>query len=222
MVRTEVVQLKTIKGLAYKQKLTAGGAGIAILTQNERAAFTINKRDGSTTPYGKVDASVFSDAVVKEAVELTKGLPFRRLGAITKVYADNHCDETSVSEEVEDVKVEIDVMASVEYKEFISAYTDKNNKFSYQLMNKDLMQFASKSSVVSKMLAEKADVESIVRYVVKSKAADLARNKGMDDDMLIAFIEMFDSMNTRSAFKELRAFLRGKMSRKKGQKTSKV
>ena len=201
--------------MAYKQKLNAGGAGIAIMTPDDRAAFTINKRDGSTTPYGKVDPAVFTEAVVKEALELTKGLPFRRLGTITKVYADCHCDESSVDNETEDVKIEIDIMASVEYKEFIAQYTDKKGRFSYQLMNKDLMQFAAKSSVVTKMLAEKADVEAIVKYIVKSKAADLARNKGMGDEMLAAFIEMFDSMNTRSAFKELRAFLRGKMSRKK-------
>jgi len=215
MVRTETIQLKTINGIAYKQKLTAGGAGLAILTPDSRAAFTINKRDGSCVPYGKVEASIFTDTVVGEALELTKGLSFKRLGTITKVYSDKHCDEGSIEDEAGDVKVEIDVMASVEYSEFIAQYTDKNGKFSYQLMNKDLMQFAAKSSVVGKMLAEKADVETIVRYTVKSRAADLARNKGMGDDMLVAFIEMFDSMNTRSAFKELRSYLRGKMSRKK-------
>jgi hypothetical protein len=215
MVRTETVKLTSIKGIAYKQKLTAGGAGIVILTPGDRAAFTINKRDGSSAPYGKVDTSAFSEAVVKEAIDLTKGLPFRRLGTITKVYDDTHCDETSADEETEDIKAEIDVMASTEYKEFVAQYTDKNGSFSYQLMNKDLMQFSAKSSVVQKMLAEKASVESIVKYVVKSKAADLSRNKGMDDEMLDAFIDMLDSMNTRSAFKELRAFLRGKMSRKK-------
>lgn len=215
MVRTEAVKLTKLRGLAYKQKLTAGGAGIAILTPKERAAFTINKRDGSATPYGKVDETVFTDEVVKEAIELTKGLSFKRLGAIKKVHADSHCDETSVDEETDDLKVEIDVMASIEYRKFIEHYTDKNGKFSYQLMNKDLIQFASKSSVITKMLAEKTDVEAIVKYAVNSKAADLARNKGMDEDLLTAFIEMFDSMNTRSAFKELRAHLRGKMRRKK-------
>ena len=133
----------------------------------------------------------------------------------TEKGASSHCDETSIDGEAEDVKVEIDVMASVEYQKFITQYTDKNDNFSYQLMNKDLMQFSAKSSVATKMLAEKTDVETIVKYVVNSKAAELARTKGMDEEMLTAFIEIFDSMNTRSAFKELRAYLRGKMSRKK-------
>ena len=37
----------------------------------------------------------------------------------------------------------------------------------------------------------------------------------MDEEMLTAFIDTFDSMNTRSAFKELNAYLRGKMGKSK-------
>jgi len=215
MIRTEIVQVASIKGIAFKQKLTSGGAGITLMTPDDRASYTINKRDGSFVPYGPVNSGLFTDAVVNEAIELTRGLPYKRLGAVAKVYADSHCDEGSVEHETDDVKIEIDVIASAEYKEFLSRYTDKKGRFSYQLMNKDLMQFASKSSVVSRMLSEKADVDDIVKYVVKSKAADVCRNKGMGDEMLVAFIETFDSMDTRSAFKELRAYLRDKLSRKK-------
>ena len=215
MIRTEAIKMTSIKGLAFKQKLQAGGAGLTIMTPDDKAVYTINKRDGACVPFGKVNGDVFMQAAIDEALELTKGLPYRRLGAITKVYADDRCDEGSVDLETDDDKVEIDVIASAEYREFIAQYTDKNGKFSYQLMNKELMQFAAKSSVVSKKLAEKEAVAGIVRYIVKSKAADLARNRGMDENMLTAFIDTFDSMNTRSAFKELNAYLRGKMSRKK-------
>jgi len=215
MIRTDTVQMTSVKGLAFKQKLTAGGAGITIMTPIDKAVFTINKRDGSCVPYGKVTTEIFTKTVVAEALELTKGLPYRRLGAITKVYDDIHSDETSVELETEDEKAAIDVLASLEYQEFITRYMDKYGKFSYQLMNKDLMQFAARSSVVKRMLAEKNSVDKIVRYIVKSKAADLATGRGMKDDMLTAFIDTFDSMNTRSAFKELRAYLRSKMSRAK-------
>ena len=217
MIRTESVQLTSIKGLAFKQKLTAGGAGITIMTPLDKAVFTINKRDGSCVPYGIADTETFNKTVITEALELTKGLPYRRLGVITKVYDDIHSDETSIELETEDEKVEIDVVASTEYKEFIAQYTDKNGRFSYQLMNKELMQFAARSSVVKKMLAEKNSADKIVKYIVKSKAADLSHNKGMDDGMLTAFIDTFDSMNTRSAFKELKAYLRSKMSRPKNK-----
>ena len=215
MIRTETVRLTSINAIAFKQKLIAGGSGITIMTPEETAMFTINKRDGSCVPYGKVNAELFNVAIAGEVLELTRNLPYRRLGSITKVYGDSHCDEGSVELETEDPKAEIDVVSSAEYAAFASKYTDKNGRFSYQLMNKDLMQFASKSQVVSKMISEKAAVESIVKYIVKSKAADLCRNKGMDDKMLIVFIETLDSMDTRSAFKELRAYLRDKLKRKK-------
>jgi len=207
------VQVKSIKGVAYKQKLGSGGAGITIVTPDDKAVFTINKRDGSCVPYGQVNAEVFTGAVIDEILELTRSMSYKRLGAVSKVYEDNHCDETSAELELDDAKVEMDVVASKEYKAFIDAYTDKNGKFSYQLMNKGLMQFASRSSVARRLLSERSDVEDIVKYIIKSKAADLSRNKGMDDEMLNVFIETFDSMDTRSAFKELRAYLRGKMSR---------
>jgi hypothetical protein len=215
MIRTDTVRIASINGLAYKQKLAAGGAGVTIITPDDKAVFTINKRDGSHTPYGKVNAEVFTKKVVEEALALTRGLPYKRLGGVDKVYADAHSDETPVELETEDAKVEIDVVASAEYKEFIAQYTDKNGKFSYQVMNKDLIQFASKSAKVSQMLAEKSDVDAIVKYVVNSKAADLTHGKGMDDEVLDAFIDTFDSMDTRSAFKELRSHLRGKLSRNK-------
>jgi hypothetical protein len=214
MIRTETVQITSIKGIAYKQKLTSGGAGITIITPDDKAVFTVNKRDGTCAPYGTV-SDLFTEAVISEALELTRGLPYKRFGAISKVYPDSHCDESPVELETDDEKIEIDVVSSAEYKEFLSKYTDKRGRFSYQLMNKDLMQFASKSRIVSKKLAEKADVDEIVKYVVKSKAADLCRNKGMSDEMLAVFIDTFDSMDTRSAFKELRAYLRGKLSRRK-------
>jgi len=77
------------------------------------------------------------------------------------------------------------------------------------------MQFAARSGVVSKKLAEKEDTELIVRYVVRSKAAALSKRKEMDDDTLTAFIETIDSICTRSAFKELNAYLRERLSRRK-------
>ena len=214
MIRTETVLIPSIRGVAFKQKLASGGAGITIITPDDRAVFTINKRDGTCVPYGQVNSEVFSQSIIDETLELTRGLPYKRLGVVSKVYEDNHCDEGSIEQEVEDARIEIDVVASAEYKAFLSKYTDKKDKFSYQLMNKDLMQFAAKSSIVRKMLAEKAEVDDLVRYIIKSKAADLSRNKGMDNETLNVFIDTFDSMDTRSAFKELRAYLRGKMSRK--------
>ena len=215
MIRTEAVKTTVIAGMAFKQKLQSGGAGITIVTPDDRAAFTINKRDGSCVPFGKVDTNVFTQAVTDEVLELTKGLPYRRLGKLTKVHKDVSFEETTALHESEDEKTDIDVITSAEYAAFIEKFSDKKGRFSHQLMNKELMQLASKSGVVSKKIADKLDTDVIIRYIVRRKAADLTRNKGMDDDMLTAFIETFDSICTRSAFKELNAYLRGRLSRKR-------
>jgi len=214
MIRTEAVKTTTIGGMGFRQKLQSGGAGITVITPDERATFTINKRDGSCVPFGKVNEKVFTDEVVKEVLELTMGLPYRRLGAITKVHLDKPCEESSVENEVDDEKVDIDIISSAEYAAFIEKYSDKKGRFSHQLMNKELMQFAARSGVVGKKLAEKEDTDLIVRYVVRSKAATLAKRKDMDDDTLTAFIETIDSICTRSAFKELNAYLRERLSRR--------
>jgi len=203
--------------VAYKQKLTSGGAGLTVMTPDDKAVFTINKRDGKCVPFGKVNEQVFTDAVIAEALELTKGLGYQRLGSITTVTVDKKCEEVPAEKEkdADDEKVFIGIVLSAEYREFMARYTDKNGKFSYQLMNKDLMQFAAKSSIVGKMLADKAGVEAIVSYIVNARAADLARNKGMKKETLAAFIDVLDSMETRSAFKELRAYLRTRSSKGK-------
>ena len=104
MIRTETVKLSGILGLAYKEKLASGGAGLAIVTPGDRAAYTINKRDGRAVAYGAVDPQVFTNAVIDEAIELTRGLRYKRLGKVTKVYDDSHCDETPAELETGDDK----------------------------------------------------------------------------------------------------------------------
>jgi len=215
MIRTETVKLKKVAGLAYKQKLVAGGAGLTIMTPGDKAVFTINKRDGKTVPYGVVNESIFTEAVVGEALELTKGLSYKKMGSIVKVYDDFRCDETSLDPETEDEKPSVDVVASKEYAGFIAEYTDKNDKFSFQLMNRDLMKFAQSSSVVRSMIANADSDDAIFRYTVRSKAVSLAGTKSMDEALLTGFIETFDSMETRSAFKELKANIRAKKSKTK-------
>jgi len=215
MIRTEAVKTSVISGMAFRQKLQSGGSGITVITPEDRAMFTINKRDGSCVPFGKVDLSVFNEAVIDEVLELTKGLPYRRLGKITKVHVDKPCEETPVEQENEDEEADITIIGSKEYAAFIEKYSDKKGRFSHQLMNKELMQFAAKSGVIKKKLEEKEDIDLMVRYVVRTKAAEMSRNKDMDDEMLTAFIETIDSICTRSAFKELNAYLRGKLSRKR-------
>jgi len=215
MIRTETVNLKKIAGLAYKQKLAAGGAGLTIVTTGDKAVFTINKRDGKAVPYGAVDERMFTDEVIGEALSLTKGLSYKRMGNVVRVYDNFKCDESSVELETGDDEITVDVVASKEYAGFISEYTDKGGKFSFQLMNRDLMKFVQSSSVVRTMIANGDSDDAVLRYTVRSKAVSLAGTKSMDDAFLAAFMDTFDSMETRSAFKEVKSNIRSKKSKTK-------
>ena len=54
IIRTTAVELAAIPAIAYKQKLSAGGAGIKIfrLDTDASAVFSIDRRTGEAVPYG--------------------------------------------------------------------------------------------------------------------------------------------------------------------------
>lgn len=212
MIRTDSVKMTTLEGIAYKQKLASGGAGITIITTDERAVATINKRDGKCIPYGKVDIDTFTEEVFNEAVELTQGLAYKRLPNITKMFIDCNVEEDYAGDDKIEA-VEFDVLTSDEYTALIKEYTDKNGKFSYQLMNKDLIQFAAKSKTIQNMLQEEYIPEAIVRHIVRVKASNLTKNENLSVEMITALMDTLNSMDPRSAFKELTQYLRTKMGR---------
>ena len=76
IIRTQAVELGTIPAITYKQKLASGGSGLRILRldQSATAIVTIDRRTGEAAPYGKIDAKLFPDEAIDEAMELTSGL----------------------------------------------------------------------------------------------------------------------------------------------------
>ena len=215
IIRTTAVELTTIPAIAYKQKLSAGGAGIKImlLDSDATAVFTIDKRTGELAPYGVVDESLFPMEVADEAFELTSGLPFSARGTI-KLTQTPAVQPDDVPEDAEPDQV--DMTLSPEYKELVERYSDEKGKLNYQLMNKDFMQFASKSKVVSEMVGMKAGQADILTFVVKNRAAFLASQKeGLDDESVQLLIESLDEIDPRSAFKELKAYITRLLSKKR-------
>ncbi len=89
MIRTVVVNLTTIPGFAYKQKLTSGGAGIVILRADSKqpGVAGISKTSGEAIPTVNTPADLFPIAAFNEAIELTKGLPYRKQAAVKLVQA---------------------------------------------------------------------------------------------------------------------------------------
>jgi hypothetical protein len=229
IIRTTAVELVTIPAIAYKQKLASGGSGIKILRldQDVTAVGTIDRRTGEIRPYGKIDEDLFPHEAFDEAMELVSGLPYSARGKIAvKAFAPADAEDVvdTVDEEVEllpEVTPEsepeqLDMTHSREYRAIVERYTDEKGKLNYTLMNKDFIQFAAKSKVVSTMVGERAHTDDIVLFVVKSRAALIAgRKDSLDDIHAAALIATLDEINPRSAFKELRAHINRMLARKR-------
>ena len=215
IIRTTAVELTAIPAIAYKQKLSSGGAGIKIfrLDRDASAVFTIDRRTGEGRAYGAYDAALFPDEAVDEALELTVGLPYTSRGKLNITVFEEKKD----AEDVEETEAEkIDMVDSDEYKALLERYTNEKGKLNYTLMNKDFIQFASKSKVVSNLVGEKAPVDAILLFVVKSRTALLAGKKdSLNDQEAAALIETLDEIDPRSAFKELTAYIKRLLAQSK-------
>lgn len=213
IIRTAAVELTTIPAIAYKQKLLAGGAGLKIhrLDKDAVGVFTIDRRGGVPVPYGPVDAKLFPEDALEEALELTIGMPYAKRGKLRVSGAEQPKEAEDVTEEDKEA---IDMVDSPEYEAIVERYSDEKGKMNYHLMNKDLMNFANRSKTVANMVEKRADEEEILRFILKSRASELAgRRESLGDAEADALIETLEEMDTRGAFKELRAYLRRRLAR---------
>lgn len=216
IIRTKAVELSTIPALAYKQKLASGGAGIKILRNDgQYAVRTIDKRTSELVAYGTIDEDLFPYEAFDEAFELTSSLPYSSRGNIKVV----ELEEIEIDDVPEEAPAEqLDMTLSPEYEAIVQRYSDEKGELNYALMNKDFIQFASRSTTVSKMIGEGASQEDILLFIVKSRTSEISRQKqSLDDDSVELLIESLDEMNPRSAFKELKAHIKRMLSRGKGR-----
>lgn len=214
IIRTPVMELTVIPAICYKIKLKSGGAGLKIfrLDNDNTAAFTLDKATGYVVPYGPVEAELFPEAAINEALELTEGLPYSARGKVKITSFEVPADEEEIAQESSD---EIDITASDEYVAIVERYTDEKGSFSNKLMNKDFIQFASKSDTVAKMAANHALEEDILVFIVKSRATFLSGKKeSLPDEDVLRLIQALDDMGTRGAFKDLKSYIRRILGRK--------
>jgi hypothetical protein len=227
IIRTTAVELKTIPAVAYKQKLSTGGAGLKLqrMDTDAMAMFTLDRRTGEGVPYGKYDESLFPAEAVAEAKDLTLGLPYTSRGKIRvkiseaaaaekeHVEAEDIFEEEDVTEEETD---KVDMVHSPEYDAILQEFLSEEGKLNYQVMNKDFIQFASRSTVVGQMIGERASDKEIVDYVVGSRATNLSgRKEALSPQEIAGLIETLDEINPRSAFKELTLHIRQQLARTK-------
>ncbi|HSK67714.1 MAG TPA: hypothetical protein VLA21_00465 [Candidatus Limnocylindria bacterium] len=207
IIRTKAVELTSIPAIAYKQKLSQGGAGIKIhrLDRDETAVSTLDKRTGGLVPYGKADPDLFPMEAFDEAYELTMGMPYSGRGPLKLSY-DEAPHEEDVTEEAP--AEQVDMSLSPEYAALVERYSDEKGRMNYALMNKDFIQFAAKSKTVADMAGRGALQEEILNFVVKSRAALAAnRKESLDDASTELLIETLDEIDPRGAFKELKSYI---------------
>ena len=210
IIRTTALELQTIPAIAYKQKLASGGSGIKIfrIDQEAVAVISIDRRTGEGQPYGAMDAKLFPEEAINEAIELTLGLPYSARGKLT-LSAFMKADASSIEDVNETETAKIDMVGSDEYQAIVARYQNEKGKLNYTLMNKDFIQYTAKSAAVEKMLAEEASADDILRFVVKNRAAFIANKKEhISDQEADGLIETLDEINPRSAFKELVTYIR--------------
>ena len=208
MIRTSSVKLTTLPAVAYREKLAKGGSGIVIVRSDatQPGIASISKTSGEPIPSANTSADLYPVEAFKEAMELTAGMPYRKQGKPKPVLIE------VPEEEVPEIEVVVD---SSEYQAVVDAYTDKNGKLSYALLNKDLIQFVHRSSVARRMIAAGESEEAIRAYAVGAKFRTITGNGDLTDEQALKMAELLDEVSPKGVFKELNAEIRAKLGKGK-------
>ena len=209
MIRTSVVELTTIPAVAYRQKLPAGGSGITICRYGEKqeGIASISTRTSKAIPAANCPLDKYPPEAFAEAIELTRGLPYKKLGKVTVL--KKSFKEAEPKEE-EEIKVDL-----ADYEKLAEKYTDKTGKLSYELINKDLIKLFKSSSVARRLVEEQATPAKISRYVVGTKFRDVTGNKDLTDRQVKLLSDMLDNVYPRGVFRELNDEIRKALGKAK-------
>lgn len=199
MIRTMMVELSTIEAAAYRQKLRGGHSGIVIMRfdTEQPGLATVDRKSGEPNPSHNTDLKLFPLEAFKEALELTSGVPYSRRG---KIKLSSEKEGASTQEESAEELATVD---SAEYEAIVKAYTNRKGELSYELINKDFIQFAKSSKTVSNMIANHASVDDIRDHVVKVKLESTTGNRNLTVAQTQRIVEMLDEVSPRHVFKEL-------------------
>lgn len=144
MIRTNSVTLTTLPdAIAYRRKLASGGSGIVIVRASEPqpGTATISKTSGEPIVSGNTPTEAYPAEAFAEAIELTGGMPYRKQGkpATPFMRVAPDLDVTEDGDEGDESLTEASVVSGEDYQKVVDAYTDKDGKISYELLNRDLL-----------------------------------------------------------------------------------
>lgn len=206
MIRTATVKLTTIPAIAFRQKLKDGGSGITLLRADSKqpGIASISKTSGKAIPAKNCPAKLFPEDAFDEAIQLTIGMPYTKKKA-AKFDGKKVEEIVDTSKDVLEEEVLID---DKDYKAIVKAYTDKKGKLSYELLNKDLIQFAHRSKKVQEMIADKKSAKSVRNYIITVKFGNISGNKDLDPKQAVKIADLLDEAYPKGVFKELNSELR--------------
>lgn len=216
MIRTNSVTLTTLpNAIAYRRKSPSGGAAIVVVRADEPqpGIATISKTSGAPIVMDNTPAEAYPITAFEEAIELTAGMPYRKQGKpaapqiTTTIPDDLPADVPANDGELAEKDAEV-IIDSDEYQRLVDAFTDKKGCLSYDLMNKEMIQFAHKSEMVARMVGAGESEEAIVDYVVCTKFRNATGNKDLTDEQVAAMATLIDEVSPKGAFKELKAKVR--------------
>ena len=206
MIRTNTVNLTVIpKAIAFRQKLTSGGSGITImkLGVEQPGIASISTKTGEPIPTVNTNTKTYPPEAFKEAMELTNGMPYRKLG---KVMATKDMFRT-VKEEKEEV-IEIN---ENDYLKVLEKYTDKNDKFSYDLFTKDLIKRMNSSMVVQNILTDSSSEKAICDYIPDLCLREVTGNRDLTHKECTQILEMLDGIYPKGILSDFKKHVRKRL-----------
>lgn len=207
MIRTNTVSLSLIQAVAYRQKLPSGGSGIVIIREDgaQPGIASISKTSGEAILAANTPKKLYPQEAFAEAIALTAGLPYKKQGAV--ILKGKKTVEKPSKKEEEAPEDEV-IVSGADYLKIVEKYTDKAGKLSYELLNKDVIQFAHRSVTARKMIAEGVTQKKIAAYVIGTKFRSVSGNAKLTDEQVKLIVELLDDVSPKGVFKEFNDELR--------------
>jgi len=214
IIRTKLVELSTLAAVAYRQKLKDGPGVVVLRYDMAQPGFaSISRKTGEPVPAPNTNLEVYPLEAFREALELTGGMPYSRRGKVQ--LSGDPTAETSLSAAEEPSTEVFAAVDSAEYKAIVNAYTNKKGELSYDLLNKDFIQFAKSSKIVASMVADQVSLDDLRDYIIKVKFETLTGNPNLTPAQMNCIVEVLDEVSPRSVFRELNDELKKMLSQAK-------
>jgi len=210
VIRTRLVELASLEAVAYRRKLRGGRTGLVILRHDsaQPGLALIDGKSGTPDIAANTPRALFPDEAFAEAQELTSGLPYTARGPVRFVATADAAPDAE-----EDAPEDAAAVDSAEYEAIVKAYTNRKGELSYDLLNKDFIQFAKSSKIVADMAADRADAGAIRNHVVRVKLEQLTGNRNLSEAQIAAIVDMLDAVSPRHVFRELNDEIRKMLAR---------